>query len=561
MLEIGSVIDGKYKILNEVGHGGMSIVYLAMNEKANKQWAIKEVRKDGGKNLEVVKQSLIAETEMLKNLRHPNLPSIVDVIEDSNRFLIVMDYIEGNSLKKALEEFGAQAQEDVIKWAKQLCDVLGYLHSRIPPIIYRDMKPANIMLRPDGNVTLIDFGTARELKERNLADTTCLGTMGYAAPEQFGGMGQTDARTDIYCLGATMYHLVTGINPSEPPYEIRPIREINPTLSSGLEKIIIKCTQRNPDDRFQCAAELMYALEHYNEIDDEYRKKQKIKLGAFFASCLLTIIGIVMAICGHLQIQQEIADNYELKLKQAEGIDDYYSAILIAPNRVEAYLQLNDMLMQDGVLSKEDGQALMKLRAGLESTDKKGYMQNNDVLAELKENNIEGYYDVCYNFGYSFLNYEVDTDNELYIYASTWFSQIDSNDSYSDAKVYCDIADCLKLISQYSNAKIMQTDKFYSEYENLLTKLHELEQNSFEYHDIDQKEQTWRIINSIINANIVPLLEISQEENEIQNLLEEMATEINCIVNDIETKSVVKTELEQLLKEIEATQRRINTVK
>lgn len=561
MLEIGSVIDGKYKILNEVGHGGMSIVYLAMNEKANKQWAIKEVRKDGGKNLEVVKQSLIAETEMLKNLRHPNLPSIVDVIEDSNRFLIVMDYIEGNSLKKALEEFGAQAQEDVIKWAKQLCDVLGYLHSRIPPIIYRDMKPANIMLRPDGNVTLIDFGTARELKERNLADTTCLGTMGYAAPEQFGGMGQTDARTDIYCLGATMYHLVTGINPSEPPYEIRPIREINPTLSSGLEKIIIKCTQRNPDDRFQCAAELMYALEHYNEIDDEYRKKQKIKLGAFFASCLLTIIGIVMAICGHLQIQQEIADNYELKLKQAESIDDYYSAILIAPNRVEAYLQLNDMLMQDGVLSKEDGQALMKLRAGLESTDKKGYMQNNDVLAELKENNIEGYYDVCYNFGYSFLNYEVDTDNELYIYASTWFSQIDSNDAYSDAKVYCDIADCLKLISQYSNAKIMQTDKFYSEYENLLTKLHELEQNSFEYHDIDQKEQTWRIINSIINANIVPLLEISQEENEIQNLLEEMATEINCIVNDIETKSVVKTELEQLLKEIEATQRRINTVK
>ena len=114
----------------------------------------------------------------------------------------------------------------MIKWAKQLCDVLGYLHSQNPPIIYRDMKPANIMLKPDGNVVLIDFGTAREYKENNIEDTTCLGTMGYAAPEQFGGMGQTDARTDIYCLGATMYHLVTGMNPCEPPYEIRPSEKL-----------------------------------------------------------------------------------------------------------------------------------------------------------------------------------------------------------------------------------------------------------------------------------------------------------------------------------------------
>ena len=124
-----------------------------------------------------------------------------------------MDYIEGNPLSNALEEYGAQPQDMVIAWAKQLCDVLGYLHAQSPPIIYRDMKPSNVMLKPDGNITLIDFGTAREFKEKNLADTVCLGTIGYAAPEQFGGMGQTDARTDIYCLGATLYHLVTGQNP------------------------------------------------------------------------------------------------------------------------------------------------------------------------------------------------------------------------------------------------------------------------------------------------------------------------------------------------------------
>lgn len=182
MLTIGSVIDGKYKILNKIGQGGMSVVYLAMNEKANKQWAIKEIRKDGVKDFQVVKQSLIVETDLLKKLDHPNLPSIVDIIEDDNTFLIVMDYVEGRSLEKELEEYGAQRQDKVIEWAKQLCDVLIYLHSRKPPIIYRDLKPENIMLRPDGKVMLIDFGTAREFKERNVSDTVCLGTVGYAAP-------------------------------------------------------------------------------------------------------------------------------------------------------------------------------------------------------------------------------------------------------------------------------------------------------------------------------------------------------------------------------------------
>ncbi len=106
MLQIGSVIDGKYKILNEVGRGGMSIVYMAINERANKTWAIKEVRRDGVQDYEVVKQGLIVETDLLKRLDHPNLPSIIDVIEDQDTFLIVMDYIEGKSLDKVLREHG-----------------------------------------------------------------------------------------------------------------------------------------------------------------------------------------------------------------------------------------------------------------------------------------------------------------------------------------------------------------------------------------------------------------------------------------------------------------------
>ena len=199
MLEIGSLIDNKYKILSEVGRGGMSVVYLAINERANKTWAVKEIRKDGVCNFEAVKQGLVVETDMLKKLNHDHLPSIIDVIDLEDSFIIVMDYIEGKSLQHVINNGGAQPQELVIQWGIQLCDVLGYLHSRTPAIIYRDMKPANVMLKPNGDVMLIDFGTAREFKNRSMVeDTTCLGTRGYAAPEQFGGRGQTDARTDIY---------------------------------------------------------------------------------------------------------------------------------------------------------------------------------------------------------------------------------------------------------------------------------------------------------------------------------------------------------------------------
>ena len=361
MLEIGSVIDGKYKILNVVGKGGMSVVYLAMNERANKQWAIKEVRKDGMQSFEVVKQNLVAETDLLKKLNHPHLPSIIDVIDCDDTFLIVMDYIAGNPLSKALETSGAQNQDDVIEWAKQLCDVLGYLHSRKPPIIYRDMKPSNVMLKPDGNVMLIDFGTAREFKYSSVADTTCLGTQGYAAPEQFGGHGQTDARTDIYCLGATMYHLVTGHNPATPPYEMYPIRQWNPMLSSGLEEIILKCTQRNPEDRYQSCAELLYALDHYKDLDIENKKVQSFKWKTFLASFIMTIVMLVGTIGFSAGLTVQTSSTYESYIANGDSAvsqdaaEKYYlDAINVDPANPLAYQKLLERCTSDSKLSEDE---------------------------------------------------------------------------------------------------------------------------------------------------------------------------------------------------------------
>ena len=508
MLEIGSLVDGKYKILNKVGQGGMSVVYLAMNEKANKQWAVKEVRKDGVLDFESVKQGLVAETDILKKLSHPNLPSIIDVIDTEDSFIIIMDYIQGNSLNKALDEFGAQPQDLVIDWAKQLCDVLGYLHSRTPAIIYRDMKPANIMLKPDGNITLIDFGTAREYKEKNLADTTCLGTVGYAAPEQFGGMGQTDERTDIYCLGATLYHLVTGMNPCEPPYEIKPIRDINPTLSGGLERIILKCTQRNPEDRYQSCAELMYALEHYEEIDDIYRKKQTKKLATFITGAALTLFFGAASVYGYVSAENKNSENYEVILKSAQKTEDYYEAILTDPIRAEAYLQFNKYLTNDFVLDKNEGQDLHKLLIGLDKKKSSGFSENVRVLENLKVENPNGYMDVCYEIGQSFLfYYDVGIDRDRYSNAAKWFEECKSK--YPISEIYCDISECLELINQYNGSKIKQTEKMYQEYENFWNMVNNLRNKAEEFDSVDSKLQVWNEINNIVNTNIVPFLEIT----------------------------------------------------
>lgn len=260
MLRIAMIIDNRYKILREIGRGGTSCVYLAENIRLHNRWAIKEVYKSGFTGSGVKTNTLLAESSILTKLRHPGLPSIIDVMNTSQSYLIVMEYIEGVSLDMVLAEKGAQSEKDVIKWGQQLCDVLEYLHNQRPSIIYRDMKPANIMLKPDGNIVLVDFGMAREFKHTNRHDTTHLGTHGYAAPEQYSGNRQTDARTDIYGLGVTLYHLVTGHDPCLPPYGINSICTINPSLSPRLDQIIGKCTKLQPELRYQTAAELNEAL-------------------------------------------------------------------------------------------------------------------------------------------------------------------------------------------------------------------------------------------------------------------------------------------------------------
>lgn len=443
MLEIGSLVDGKYKILNVIGHGGMSVVYMAINEKANKTWAIKEVRKDGKMDFNLVKQGLVAEIDTLKRLHHPNLPSIVDVIDDEDSFIIVMDYIEGRSLDKILKENGAQPESLVLEWAKQLCDVFNYLHNCDPPIIYRDMKPANVMLKPDGNIMVIDFGTAKKY-EIDLGNTTGIGTIGYAAPEQYigSGFGRTDARTDIYCLGFTLYHLLTNVDPCSNLITDRSIRAVNPVLSRGLDEIIKKCTEYNPEDRYQSCAELMYDLENYESLEPLYKKKQKRKLNIFIASAVMTILFTISGFGFNVAASKIATDTYETKLFEASKSTDYNTKVQVYQECIEipgkagqkdAYLGLIQTFKEDdSSFSVEEGKILEKL------------IKNNK--AELQKD-LNAYTEIAFETGKLYWYYYDYADGSQISKAKSsieWFQDVLDNapEDYQNvgmAKVYANI--------------------------------------------------------------------------------------------------------------------------
>ena len=425
MLEIGSLVDGKYKILSEIGHGGMSVVYMAINEKANKTWAVKEVRKDGRMDFNIVRQGLMAEIDTLKRLKHPYLPSIVDVIEDDETFIIVMDYVEGRSLDKILEEHGVQQESVVVEWAKQLCDVLGYLHSRTPAIIYRDMKPANVMLKPDGTVTLIDFGTAKNY-EINYGETTGIGTIGYAAPEQYigSGLGRTDARTDIYCLGMTLYHLLTGQDPCRNLISDTSIRAVNPALSRGLDSIIRKCAAHQPEDRYQSCEELMYDLENYEILEPLYKKKQKRKFSIFIGTLVASVLCVAAGLTFHFAASAKASETYNNLLYEASRSVDYdtkislYEQCMELPDmggRKDAYLGMIQTFKEnDAVFTVEEANLLEKY-----------IMNHKDEL----QANKRDYTEICFETGklfWYYYDYGDGSDNQVTRAKSAieWFQDV-----------------------------------------------------------------------------------------------------------------------------------------
>jgi serine/threonine-protein kinase len=543
MAEIGSVIDGKYEVLREIGRGGMSVVYLAMDMHLNKQWAVKEIRKKGsGKNDEIVVNSLLAEANMMKKLDHPALPRIVDIIDNGLTIYVIMDYIEGESLDKILNEYGAQPEELVIGWAKQLCDALSYLHTQKPPIIYRDMKPANVMLKPEGNIKIIDFGIAREYKEQKLSDTTVLGTKGYAPPEQYSG--QTDARSDIFALGMTMHHLLTGIDPrSGEAYA--PVRMWNPELSEGIEIIIDKCVEPAAENRYQNCADLLYDLEHPELITRDYKKKQKRKVRLFVASAALTIMALISGIACNRVSANINNNNYDSLISVStstsleEKVESYKEAIEIYPYRTDAYIKLLEAYEDEGQFGKNENDEFLAL-----------YNQGKDGFDVTSESEAE----LNYKIGTMYFNYYTEEDGSYSVSnrvqkAYSFFSLNYENADISPDFSRKSLSDCYYRICYFYKKYILSSstveEAAKSNYEDLFNTINESLENVKNASDASAYDQL-----SLYNA--VFMLLYDQRSNMMQvNVEQEDILEImDDVYNEAKELSVQKEQSQNLQQEI-----------
>ena len=258
----GVLLENRYKIVNLIKAGGMGAVYKAVDDKLDSICTIKELLppySSSPQELAQATQWFKREAKLLARLDHSNLPKVSDYFINNGRYYLAMTFIEGEDLETMLSKEGKPGLpvDKVIKWAKQILQVLDYLHKQNPPVVYRDIKPGNIMIHKDGRAMLIDFGIARLVQEKSNTKKTAIGTPGYSPVEQC--KGQVEPRSDLYALGATMHHLITGIEPL--PFKFEPLSKIIPNISPELENILAKSLKDNLTERFNNAEEMKIALE------------------------------------------------------------------------------------------------------------------------------------------------------------------------------------------------------------------------------------------------------------------------------------------------------------
>ena len=263
-----TLLGGRYQLESRIGQGGMGAVYKASDTRFNnRSVAIKEMSRAGltPSRIQEAEDAFERESQLLADLVHPNLPRIYDYFTEEERSYLVMDFIEGETLEDYLEHKGGGpvTLEQALDWGMQLCDVLNHLHTHHPPIIFRDLKPSNVMIS-NGHIYLIDFGIARIFKPGQSHDTVAFGSPGFAAPEQYG-KAQSTPRSDIYSLGALLHCLLTGVDPSEQPFFFRPASELNPAVPAELEQLLIRMLELKVENRPASAKEVEKALRHVED--------------------------------------------------------------------------------------------------------------------------------------------------------------------------------------------------------------------------------------------------------------------------------------------------------
>lgn len=279
----GVLLAGRYEILDILGRGGMGTVYRARDGRLDTIVAVKEMIEPNtsAEERELSVRQFEREAKMLGQLTHPNLPRVTDYFthtpHETEHCYLVMEFVEGRTLESLLREANGRALplRETLNFAIQLADVLCYLHNQEPPIVFRDLKPANIMRvetgKNEGTIKLIDFGIARRFQAEATKDTLLYGSPGYSPPEQYGRT-QTDPRSDIYALGATLHHLVTGRDPAGAPFKFPSVRSVDPALPAALDVFLSRCVAMEPEKRVQSAEEARDTLIQIRASLQENRK-------------------------------------------------------------------------------------------------------------------------------------------------------------------------------------------------------------------------------------------------------------------------------------------------
>ncbi|MBQ2886437.1 MAG: protein kinase [Alphaproteobacteria bacterium] len=328
MLRAGMILGGTYQIIEEIGSGGGGIVYRARHLRLQTDVVVKRIRDEVRGKIQSRQ-----EADVLKNLKHPYLPRVYDFIETPEAVYTVMDFIPGISLDKALVQYGRFAPKQVLRWAQELGEALAYLHNQNPPIIHSDIKPANIIVTPDGHICLIDFNISIVIDS---AMKATLGiSAGYSSPEQYrdvqqiqtyyntGGMSQVtitiDRRSDIYSLGCVLYHLLAGFPPGN-NFNTRMSAEEIPGISEGLAFIIDKMIEYDSNDRYQNGQEYLMAINNCYKLDRRYIMHMRKEKALFVTSLVFFFIGSLLIGFGITQCGKEREQNYQALLLEGEEI-------------------------------------------------------------------------------------------------------------------------------------------------------------------------------------------------------------------------------------------------
>lgn len=388
MLETGMILGGTYQILGEIGSGGGGVVYKARHIRLQTDVVVKRIRDEVRGKIQSRQ-----EADVLKKLKHPYLPRVYDFIETPEAVYTVMDFIPGISMDKALTQYGRFAQKYVLQWAKELGEALAYLHNQKPAIIHSDIKPANIILTPDGHICLIDFNISIAI-DSSMKATLGI-SAGYSSPEQYrdvqqlqtyyhtAGMAQVpisiDLRSDIYSLGCVLYHLLAGFPPGTNFNTRMPAEEIA-GVSEGFAFIIDKMIEYNPDDRYQTGQEYLDAVNNCYKLDRRYVSHKRKERVLFFTSLVLFFAGSMLTGLGIRQLGIEREQNYQALLLEGEkiaGKGNYEKAIdaMVSleeeyKSRVEAYERELYYYYQAGLYQKcaDRGNDIIALQL-IETTD------------------------------------------------------------------------------------------------------------------------------------------------------------------------------------------------